>query len=706
MDKLCYYCMTPTMKGNTCTVCGKKASSNEDTRNSGVLLPGTELDGGSVVVGEKIGRGGFGITYCALDRESGKRVALKEFMPNHLVNRASDGKSVIVLSGEDDAYIQSRRSFKREANILNTLRQHPNIVKVMFTIEENNTVYYGMEYLNGVNVAVWAAKHCKGLISGEDAFKLLLPAIDALIYCHRKHVLHRDISPDNILVVKLDNGQETVKLIDFGAAHAAIENFTKTFPSVLKQHFSPIEQMTRGEDQGTWSDVYSFCATIYFLITGKPPTSALDVVTSNNARIELPSKLGANISEDAEDVLMHGMVQDYRKRIQNMEQLREELARALKIKVPPYRDPVIVSEPKPAPAPVPVPETKQESNTIPVTVQEQTPNPVPVPEPMPEPEPVPTHKPILTPPANNHKAGTRCFLYLVQFVSILAISIGLVNSNALPLFSASLSIPGITDGEVLANGLLYTWLFFAVCTLFLVATSRHGTLGMRAANLAFAKGNGSGGNILKYGLFSLLTTSPIGWVDGILILMNSRPISDSICGLTLEWQNLGLIESGSSETSSQKKVETVNGSGNPAPIVVEPIPEPQPQPVSIQQQNQEQHRTSQTPKSQRADAVAALTGIEGPMRGKKLIVHDKDCMGRNPSAVQLVVGSEDATVGRVHCQFHYAKSNGKWGVVNFSSNGLFINDTFIAKDEHDQGKPVVIPHGAILKIGHSKYRFE
>lgn len=696
MEQLCYYCMTPTMRGNVCTQCGKSASSREEARNSGLLIPGTELDEGSVVVGEKIGRGGFGITYRALDRETGNRVALKEFMPNHLVNRGADGKSVIVLSGEEDAYIQSRKSFSREAKILNELRHHPNIVRVLFTIEENNTVYYGMEFLDGVNVAEWVVRQNKGLISAADACKILLPAIDALIYCHKNHVLHRDISPDNILIAKSADGKETVKLIDFGAAHAAIENFTKTFPSVLKKHFSPIEQMTRGEDQGTWSDVYSLCATIYFLITGKPPTSALDVVTSNNARIEPPRKLGAKISEDAEDVLMHGLVQDYRKRIQTMDQFRKEFTTALGLKVPPYQDPYpyykktdqseqkkeekeIITPTIPETSDKNDPQKQETAHLESSTVQEFKLDPLPDPEPVPQPNEE----------VKRNVVG-QFFLYLFQAAAAFAVATYAVKNGIFGYLVKSDAFGDIA----FVNILVYTWILFALVTFCFVVT-KHATLGMCTNGLIF-KGKGNKPiNVLQALLFSVLTTSPLGWLDGLLIAMKSKPLSAQICGL--EEHSTVPVKMDSGKMITKPKAEP------PVPVnpPVELQKEVKTKPSSINQQ-------SSLPLSIHSGKLkesAKLIGIDGPMKGKTLIIHDKDLMGRNSEAVQVVVGSEDATVGRVHCQFHYARSNKKWGIINFSSNGVWINDRFIAKEE-GKNRPQVIANNAVIRIGHSKYQFQ
>ena len=655
MQSLCYYCMTPTMAGNTCTVCGRPPAPFSKKTDAGVLPPGTELDNGSVIVGAKIGRGGFGITYRALDKQSGKRVALKEFMPNHLVTRLADGKGIAVVAGSEDTYLSSRRSFMREANVLNELRKHPNIVKVLFTLEENNTVYYGMEFLEGDNIAVWARDHYpKKPMSAKEACSVMLPVMDALIFCHEKGVLHRDISPDNILICKDAQGNPNPKLIDFGAAHVAIQDFTHTFPNVRKAYFSPLEQMSgNSNDQGSWSDVYSLCATIYYLITGRPPVSAIEVATGTN-RLQPPSKIGAHIPDNAEDVLMHGMVLDYQKRIQTVRAFRDEFCKALHVE---YSEVELQKHSDHGPAPAP----KQEPDKKPV------PAPPPAPEPAdetgkhsqdPKPEDSETTREEQIP-----REEKRIFIRAVIYLLLAGICYG-----------TGFCLAGMT-------GLLLGWLAFSLILMISLLNSGS-TPGMAAAGLRFVDGSGSKNNG-RMALYAFLNASPLGLLDGMLLFDDRDGLCSRLCDLKYVSKN----------PQKQEKVSDPPEQVKPE-LAVKQEPEARPQQVKI--------RHAETPHSP-SRSFAVIKGVDGPMKGRSLKIFDGDVLGRNPEKAQVVVGGEDATVGRAHCRFVYAKSKGKWGVVNLSSNGVVVNGNRIVEKE---GKPTVIPEGATIQIGKSTYAFK
>lgn len=322
--------MTPTMLPvmNRCSECGKgPAEYTQKDRELGVLPPGTELDGGNIVVGAKLGKGGFGITYIALDRESGERIALKELFPKHQIMRCPDGRNIQVISGYEEQFRAALRSFIREAKTINALRHHPNVVHVKFMFQENGTAYYGMDMLQGKNLFGWMRDTGRQKLSAREACTILNPIMDALAFCHRTGVLHRDVSPDNIFIREDPSvkGGIVPTLIDFGAAYVAIDNFTHTFPKVQKRGYSPIEQMTQ-KGGGPYSDVYAFCATFYHLITGNCPPSAVDTIITP---IKLPSEQGADISPAAETVLMKGLERAYTDRIQTMGDLQRRLCSAL-----------------------------------------------------------------------------------------------------------------------------------------------------------------------------------------------------------------------------------------------------------------------------------------------------------------------------------------------------------------------------------------
>lgn len=649
MESLCYYCMTPTMAGKKCTVCGRPPAVFSPTTDAGILPPGTELDGGSVVVGTRIGRGGFGITYRALDRESGKRIALKEFMPNHMVNRLPDGKNVAVIEGSEDIYISSRKGFMREARVLNELRQHPNIVKVLFTLEENNTVYYGMEFLEGDNLAVWVRnQYPKDLMSAKDACTLLLPIMDALAFCHSKKVLHRDISPDNILICKDQQGKPKPKLVDFGAAYVAIQDYTHTFPNVRKAYFSAVEQMSGSEkDQGSWSDVYSLCATIYFLITGKPPTSSIDILTGTG-RLQPPRDLGAHISEKAEDVLLHGMTLDYRKRIQTVKAFREEFCEALGVHFEKAHPPQ-PSKPK---EPLKKPPEKQ-----PEELPEEPPKEPPK-------EPITSNQreeenpePAESSSTPGQKLAIRGLIYIL--LAAACYGIGYYQWNTI--------------------GLVYGWLVFS-CVLLICLLCSGSTPGMAAIGQHYTDSEGK----RNYGRMiplAFLNASPLGLLDGAFLLGGEEAVCSRICGL--KCINKDQEEKKDPEPSSEAK------------SALKPPPK--------QQHESSQLLRSSESFSSQSRPMAVMKGLEGPMKGRILSICDGDVLGRNPQMAQVTVGGEDATVGRAHCRFVYATKKMKWGIVNLSSNGVTINGDRIVEKE---GKPTVIPDGARVQIGMSTYVFK
>ena len=297
------------------------------------LAKGTELDDGSIVIEDKIGQGGFGITYLAIDRKKQREIVLKEFYPDYMVVRQTDN-SLRVAPEHRTSFEKSLRGFIREARIINELKRHPNVVKVYFFMEENNTAYYGMERLHGMDLRHYAEvmrKKTGHPMDAVTAFRSLRPIMKALEFTHESKVLHRDISPDNIFMHEVENerGKTDIvpKLIDFGAAYIAIDSFTQTHPNVRKNGYSPIEQTMPPEHQGTWSDVYALSATFYALIVGKPPISAMD--RANSEVLLSPLQMGAVINEAANEVVMEGLAFRYTERIQSIAEFERRMAIAL-----------------------------------------------------------------------------------------------------------------------------------------------------------------------------------------------------------------------------------------------------------------------------------------------------------------------------------------------------------------------------------------
>lgn len=349
MSDMCYRCMQPEIRSGRCRVCGARAKERNSPEDHDILPPGTMLDGGKIMIGESLGRGGFGITYIARDEESGQVIALKEFFPKHLTMR--NGNDVVPLESKLETYEKCRRDFKREARLINSLYDHPHVVNVYFTLEENNTCYYGMELLKGQSLSAYLTR--RGAMSMKEAITLLDPIMDALTRMHAQKMLHRDISPDNIYLREVPGGYSPC-LIDFGAAYSARADFTQSMPRVRNMYFSPPDQNFSVEHQGPPMDVYALCATLYYMVTGKPPVSADERMVDGSAIIPITTHV-PRLPEELWKIINQGMSLERAKRFQTMDELRTRL-NALIGKTPERSKPVPAPEPPAPPDPVPKPE--------------------------------------------------------------------------------------------------------------------------------------------------------------------------------------------------------------------------------------------------------------------------------------------------------------------------------------------------------------
>ena len=261
--KICNNCFRQ-IKTEPCKYCGYKKSAYRP--EAGILPVGTVLKK-RYCIGEVLGKGGFGVTYKAFDTVDSKIVAVKEYYPSGLVHRDTGTTQISVSSKQyEDNFKVGADKFFEEAKMVSRFNGNPNIVNVYEFFYENGTVYFAMEYLDGVDLKHFV-KERGGKLPQENVLYIADIITDALLIAHSMNVLHRDISPDNIFI--LNNGE--VKLIDFGAARQVLAVQSKSISVILKQGFAPLEQYQRRGKQGPWTDIYALGATLYYVITGKMP---------------------------------------------------------------------------------------------------------------------------------------------------------------------------------------------------------------------------------------------------------------------------------------------------------------------------------------------------------------------------------------------------------------------------------------------------
>lgn len=322
----CFHCMEILKENDTiCPHCGWK----KDTAggNARALPPGTILEN-KYLIGNVVGEGGFGITYIGLDLNLRLKVAVKEYFPASFASRDTSigvNTSIHVIRGEaGNFYQKGLEDYAREANRLAQFASLPGIVSVLNFFYENNTAYMIMDFVEGITLKEYLRRHNERL-PWSQTLELLHPVILSLIEVHKAGIIHRDISPDNIMLSKSGG----MVLIDFGAARKVDSGQKKTV--VLKKGYAPLEQYQTNGNQGTWSDVYSFCATIYRIIGGIKAPDAL-AVAGGSARITPLKELVKDVPDYLDKAIKQGMESDTSLRIRSMEELEGYLYRGKRVK--------------------------------------------------------------------------------------------------------------------------------------------------------------------------------------------------------------------------------------------------------------------------------------------------------------------------------------------------------------------------------------
>lgn len=313
----CSRCMRELEDDMVCPHCGYDPTS---PINPSELEEGTPLGGGRYLVGAVIGRGGFGITYAGWDLTLNKPIAIKEFYPQNRVSRNTEESLWVTPEGTEESqlvYHNGVEWFQHEARILAALGDTHNVVHVEDFFQANGTAYIIMDFIRGEMLAAYLTK--KGSkIPETETMDLLKKPLEALNKVHQFGLLHGDISPSNLMMD--DNGE--VHLIDFGASTSVKDDSEfKVQELFMNRKFSPPEQL-KNQELGFWSDVYAFCATCIYLMTGKTIPSAAE----READDPIPGILRTlKLPYRQKRALRHGLMLNPKRRTENTARLLYEL---------------------------------------------------------------------------------------------------------------------------------------------------------------------------------------------------------------------------------------------------------------------------------------------------------------------------------------------------------------------------------------------
>lgn len=317
---LCFGCMEyRELDGEQCN-CGFEETDYEMAPHH--LKLGTILKE-RYQVGKVLGEGGFGITYVGRDIVLDMKVAVKEFYMSGYVNRNNTHSDLVRASVGDksELFEKNREKFLTEARVLAKFVNEEGIVGIRDFFQENNTAYIVMDFLTGETLKNYL--RAKGKITWRETLNIMSPIIKSLGIIHKHNVVHRDISPDNIMLTE----EQKVKLLDFGAAREVSQTDMKSLSVILKPGYAPEEQYRSKGQQGPWTDIYALCATMYFCISGIVPEDAMERMFEDKL---LPlCEVEPSCSIAVSNVIARGMAVRQKDRYQSIGELQEDLEKAL-----------------------------------------------------------------------------------------------------------------------------------------------------------------------------------------------------------------------------------------------------------------------------------------------------------------------------------------------------------------------------------------
>lgn len=268
-----------------------------------------------------VGEGGFGIVYLVWDHSLDRRVALKEYMPASLACRTDTTTVAVRSERHAETFEAGRRSFVNEAKLLAQF-DHPSLVKVYRFWEANGTAYMVMPYYEGITLK----DHLRQLGAPPDEtwlMALLAPLTEALAVIHAERCYHRDIAPDNIILLA---GSQRPLLLDFGAARRVIGDMTQALTVILKPGYAPVEQYAEVPDmkQGAWTDVYALAATVHCALTGQTPPPSVSRLLSD-CYVPLTQRCAGRCSERFLAAIDKALRVQPQQRTQTIAELRADL---------------------------------------------------------------------------------------------------------------------------------------------------------------------------------------------------------------------------------------------------------------------------------------------------------------------------------------------------------------------------------------------
>lgn len=309
---LCMGCMEPKSDEKVCPICGYSS----DTPSLPSYLPPETFLNDRYIVGKLLRYTGEGADYIGYDTVTSSKVTIREYMPDTLCSRSKDSNIISVKQNCVAQYKAFMSEFVELNKMLAKMRTLGHINPAIDMFGDNNTGYVVFRYIEGINLAKYLKENA-GELTWDEVKRLFPPIFTTLSLVHNAGLVHRGISPENIIVTE----KKELKLIGFCIADARTAN-TELASEIYPGYAAP-EQYSSSNWQGTWTDVYGICALLYRILTGTTPVDAMERLT-NDTLIE-PRRLNNNIPPNVSKVIMNGMSLSGEMRIQTVTELVTQL---------------------------------------------------------------------------------------------------------------------------------------------------------------------------------------------------------------------------------------------------------------------------------------------------------------------------------------------------------------------------------------------
>ena len=311
-DRLCMGCMTDNGGEQVCPICGY---DKETPLNPSMLAPQTWLEE-RYLIGKVMDSNGEGVSYIGWDNKSDTIVKIREYFPTGLCDREEDG-TVKMTEGSETIFKDNKVRFMQLAKTLESLKDVPALMSVLDIFETNDTAYYVVQTVAGITLREFLLRN-GGVLKWEQARPLFMPLFTAMGTIHNAGILHRGISPETLMVGR----DGVIRITGFcipDARTARSDMTAQLFPG-----FAAIEQYGFDGQQGRWTDVYGFAATLFRALIGNPPPEATERVTDDN--MSIPGKIAQELPSYVLTALANALQILPEDRTESMEDFKEELS--------------------------------------------------------------------------------------------------------------------------------------------------------------------------------------------------------------------------------------------------------------------------------------------------------------------------------------------------------------------------------------------